>query len=324
MNTHLYQTEVTFADTNLVGNVYFANYFRWQDECRNDWLKQSSQQLYWKVARGEKRLRVSEASFEYHDPQGVTVAEPIEVEMQIETLGPNSYRADAVVRRRLASGLPGSAAPTARGRHRFELVDNCDVLTAESPDQVEFGQAYAFNISNSLDLFRGGGWIDARRMICWQGKCRERFLITRAPKTLQSVAERSLALHTSKVGLLLERDVRLSTGDTIGMEMRLTHLRGGRMTMHFAYFLSPNEGDMSVRKRFAAGAQSICCKRTTEQGMAPAVFPVDLLHALRAYANSPAVRSNIDAALAFHRDEGEFSEFRRRSSDNEPSAKLVG
>ena len=25
---------VTFADTNVVGNVYFANYFRWQGECR--------------------------------------------------------------------------------------------------------------------------------------------------------------------------------------------------------------------------------------------------------------------------------------------------
>ena len=25
---------VTFGDTNVVGNVYFANYFHWQGECR--------------------------------------------------------------------------------------------------------------------------------------------------------------------------------------------------------------------------------------------------------------------------------------------------
>jgi enediyne biosynthesis thioesterase len=29
-NRHL----VTFGDTNVVGNVYFANYFRWMGECR--------------------------------------------------------------------------------------------------------------------------------------------------------------------------------------------------------------------------------------------------------------------------------------------------
>lgn len=29
---------VTFADTNLVGNVYFSNYLRWQGECRERFL----------------------------------------------------------------------------------------------------------------------------------------------------------------------------------------------------------------------------------------------------------------------------------------------
>ncbi|MBD3334098.1 MAG: acyl-CoA thioesterase [Candidatus Eisenbacteria bacterium] len=35
VNEHYdYQHLVTFGDTNAVGNVYFANYFRWQGECR--------------------------------------------------------------------------------------------------------------------------------------------------------------------------------------------------------------------------------------------------------------------------------------------------
>jgi enediyne core biosynthesis thioesterase len=33
-----YQHVVTFADTNLVGNVYFANYLAWQGTCRERFL----------------------------------------------------------------------------------------------------------------------------------------------------------------------------------------------------------------------------------------------------------------------------------------------
>jgi enediyne biosynthesis thioesterase len=32
---------VTFGDTNAAGNVYFANYFRWQGECREALLAQA-------------------------------------------------------------------------------------------------------------------------------------------------------------------------------------------------------------------------------------------------------------------------------------------
>jgi enediyne core biosynthesis thioesterase len=35
-----YQHLVTFADTNLVGNVYFANYVAWQGVCREHFLAQ--------------------------------------------------------------------------------------------------------------------------------------------------------------------------------------------------------------------------------------------------------------------------------------------
>ncbi|GLX99557.1 acyl-CoA thioesterase [Herbidospora sp. NBRC 101105] len=39
MNPHFaYEHLVTFADTNLVGNVYFANYVAWQGACRERFL----------------------------------------------------------------------------------------------------------------------------------------------------------------------------------------------------------------------------------------------------------------------------------------------
>jgi enediyne biosynthesis thioesterase len=34
-----YRLAVSFSDTNVVGNVYFANYFLWQGKCREEFLR---------------------------------------------------------------------------------------------------------------------------------------------------------------------------------------------------------------------------------------------------------------------------------------------
>lgn len=34
-----YRLAVSFSDTNVVGNVYFANYFIWQGKCREEFLR---------------------------------------------------------------------------------------------------------------------------------------------------------------------------------------------------------------------------------------------------------------------------------------------
>src|SRR4051794_2316662 len=36
---------VGFADTNVVGNVYFANYFLWQGKCREEFLRLHAPQV---------------------------------------------------------------------------------------------------------------------------------------------------------------------------------------------------------------------------------------------------------------------------------------
>ncbi|SDH76349.1 enediyne biosynthesis thioesterase [Sinosporangium album] len=38
MKTYNYRHLVTFEETNLVGNVYFTNYLRWQGHCRERFL----------------------------------------------------------------------------------------------------------------------------------------------------------------------------------------------------------------------------------------------------------------------------------------------
>ncbi|MFD6159893.1 acyl-CoA thioesterase [Nocardia sp. NPDC060256] len=41
---------VGFEDTNLVGNVYFANYFRWQGRCREMFLKEKAPDIVHEIA----------------------------------------------------------------------------------------------------------------------------------------------------------------------------------------------------------------------------------------------------------------------------------
>lgn len=46
-----YRHFVTFADTNLVGNVYFANYLTWQGACRERFLAEHAPTVITALAR---------------------------------------------------------------------------------------------------------------------------------------------------------------------------------------------------------------------------------------------------------------------------------
>ena len=43
---------VTFGDTNVVGNVYFAHYFRWQGECRESLMAEGYPEFHDDLRRG--------------------------------------------------------------------------------------------------------------------------------------------------------------------------------------------------------------------------------------------------------------------------------
>lgn len=49
---------VGFEDTNLVGNVYFANYFRWQGRCREMFLKEKAPDIVHEIARDLKLFTI--------------------------------------------------------------------------------------------------------------------------------------------------------------------------------------------------------------------------------------------------------------------------
>jgi len=144
-------------------------------------------------------------------------------------------------------------------------------------------------------------------MIRWQGKCREQFLGHHAPGMLQFIADRTLALHTTRLSLQLLLDIRVMAADYILLEMRLRHLRGGRLSMHFNYFVSETVDGSTGRQLVATGSQSVCCKRLTGHGLAPAVFPAEMLQACRRLTNSTKLRANIDDAIEFARNDSAWS-----------------
>jgi hypothetical protein len=81
--------------------------------------------------------------------------------------------------------------------------------------------------------------------------------------------------------------------------MTLTHLRGGRMTVAFGYFREGTPHNGAPRTQIATGEQSLCCKRVSDKGLVPAVFPRELLLALRQFTDSPEILAHIDEATAF-------------------------
>lgn len=51
-----YEHQVTFAETNLVGNVYFAHYASWQGKCREQFLIERAPEVLEQLLSGELAL----------------------------------------------------------------------------------------------------------------------------------------------------------------------------------------------------------------------------------------------------------------------------
>jgi enediyne biosynthesis thioesterase len=58
---------VAFEETNLVGNVYFTNYFSWQGRCREMFLREHAPQVLAELQSGALRLVTVHASCDFVD-----------------------------------------------------------------------------------------------------------------------------------------------------------------------------------------------------------------------------------------------------------------
>lgn len=216
---------ITFQDTNVVGNVYFLTFLRWQAECRDQWLRLARPELWDAIRTGESPLAVIHWSTRFDDPVGATVGDDVRVSMEIEELE-NGYCALATIARISASGTEkiGSgkmrfttSAPDSLAQYE-ELYCRCYEFTATCPRISEL---------NPHDL------------IAWQGKCRELFLADHAPRTLQQVASRQLALQTTSASLEILQ-IPSFAPDEVHVEMRLTDIKGGQIAVQFDYFAQLN------------------------------------------------------------------------------------
>lgn len=65
MREYVYRHRVTFDETNLVGNVYFAHYLHWQGHCRESFLADHAPGVLHDVRSGELALVTVSCSMEY-------------------------------------------------------------------------------------------------------------------------------------------------------------------------------------------------------------------------------------------------------------------
>ena len=292
--------EITFEDTNLVGNVYYANFVRWQNECRDNWLKETACDTYADLFTGVRRLVVTELDLKFHDPTGAALGDDLEVEMTADEKTQSIQRLTFEIRRLPRPGITDMSAVLATGHQCFMLVEReaqWGSLPVEFAINEPSGPAYEMEFSIPLNAVQNGH-LGALDLIRWQGKCRERFLTDHAPELLKSVAAGTLALHTNQVGFSLLNDARIAPSDRIRLNMRMTDLKS-RLTVRFDYELTSDTSEEPTVRRIATGTQVLCCKRRNAEGhFSACVFPTEMLRALRSFSHVNSLRSCIDDLLA--------------------------
>jgi enediyne biosynthesis thioesterase len=78
-----YEHIVGLEETNLVGNVYFTHFMRWQGQCREMFLRQHAPEILAELSRGLKIFTVA-CSCEYLAE--VTAFEELSIRMSLEEL----------------------------------------------------------------------------------------------------------------------------------------------------------------------------------------------------------------------------------------------
>lgn len=72
---------ITFEETNLVGNVYYTNYFSWQGRCREMFLREHAPEILAGLQSGTLRLVTAHASCDFVDE--FTAFEEISIQMSL-------------------------------------------------------------------------------------------------------------------------------------------------------------------------------------------------------------------------------------------------
>ena len=277
MKTFSIHPRITFQDTNVVGNVYFLTFFRWQQECCDRWLRDERPDLWREINSGGVKLPISHWETRFSDPFGATICDQIEVvlaerpsECEGMSLSTEVYCTRGSARARIASGemshhLNSNNVPL----HACSTLDHGYAMTVEVP---------CHQAVSTLDL------------LGWQGKCRELFLADHSPDVLQKIVDRKLILQTTSasVDLLQQPADRI---EQVRIEMRLVSIKCGQMTVQFEYLGRLDSGSW---EHFATGSQVMSSKNSAINAC---TLPDELLLALRQFTECEKILVSIDTIL---------------------------
>lgn len=264
LGTHV--PRITFQDTNIVGNVYFLTYFRWQAECLARLRREDPMAVALRAGQPVK------CSMQYSDPKGATIGDSVQVSL--------SSTDGSTLRSEIRAGSEGQLPVVASGKMHFVSTPN----TLPSPN----GPCYAHAADPDDSC------ISPLSLIALQGKCRELFLADFAPLTLRQVAARSLLLQTTEASVEI-LDTPIRDIDGVLVEMRLTAVKCGQLTVRFDYLARSGSTTHCV----AVGHQVISTKHSEGDCVNPCPLPVELGLALRGFAAAGSLRAKIDDIVEF-------------------------
>jgi enediyne biosynthesis thioesterase len=128
----------------------------------------------------------------------------------------------------------------------------------------------------------------------WQGHCRELFLREHCPEVLDLLACRDVAFFTRSATCDYVGDWGFAGLEEVLVRMRLSHFRGGRMSLEFTYSRADSP-DVVV----ARGTQEVHCKARRSDAWAPVPFPAAMVRALQRFADTDELRGALADALAW-------------------------
>jgi enediyne biosynthesis thioesterase len=272
---------VTFQDTNVVGNVYFLTYFRWQFECFDEWFRYSFPARWRAFRHSDKTDLISSCSLRFDDPFGATIGD----EIRVSGLAEEQLDGSVVMSTELDKLVDIESVPIASGSMTWNPEDGQIATSVKKP----VGPCY------TVSMPVPGGWkINPIDLLSWQGKCRELFLADHAPEMLRLVAERKLALQTSSASAAIT-NIPLHPVEEVRVELRLENIKCGQMGVRFDYFAESALGAVQI----AEGTQRMSCKKWNGSSLVPCVFQKDLLKALGRFTQSDRIRRMIDDILEF-------------------------
>lgn len=136
MSAYRYRHVVTLDETNLVGNVYFAHFLRWQGQCRELFLAERAPRVVVALRTGELTMATVSCAMDYYAE--CFGFDEIDVELRLHAISGNRIALDFEFRR--GAELVARGAQTVACLRRVDGVG----VPAEIPAELDAAmQAFA-------------------------------------------------------------------------------------------------------------------------------------------------------------------------------------